>query len=47
MPPKVLPLEEHEILVKVEAMLQDPSDWKCTYAHRIAEGREITDSPLS
>lgn len=28
-PPSVLPLEDHEILVKVEAMLQDPSDWKC------------------
>ena len=29
-PAKMLPLEDHEILVKVEAMLQDPSDWKCT-----------------
>ncbi|KAJ3556594.1 hypothetical protein NM688_g1943 [Phlebia brevispora] len=27
-PPTMLPLEDHEILVKVEAMLQDPSDWK-------------------
>ncbi len=28
-PPTVIPLDEGEILVKVEAMLQDPSDWKC------------------